>query len=79
MKSLRGKTQQLLQAMDFANIDRLDELEHLLEEREASNLCRDDATAHGPSARRRDFGDARVIDFLSFSRRTALRSSGRGA
>jgi hypothetical protein len=79
MKSLRGKTQQLLQAMDFANIDRLDELEHLLEKHETSSLCRDDATVHGPSARRRDFDDARVIDFLSFARRTVLRSSGRGA
>jgi hypothetical protein len=79
MKFLRGKTQQLLQAMDFVNIDRLDELDHLLEQREASSEpCRGDAAADEISVRRRDFGDGRVIDLLSFARRTALASSGRG-
>jgi len=78
MKVLRGKTQQLLQAMEFVNIDRLDELDRLLEQREASGPCGHDTRVDEASARRREFGDVRVIDFLAFARRAALTSSGRG-
>ena len=74
MNYFREKTQQILKAMEFANIDRLDELQELLEQHAEA------APPKGPVGARvgeRDFGDDRIIDFL-FARRTALRASGQG-
>jgi len=75
MNLLRSKAQQILRAMDFANIDRLDELQSLLEERAAARIP-EPREAVEDELCRREFGDDRIVDFL-FARRTALRSSGR--
>jgi hypothetical protein len=78
MSFLLGKARQLLQAMEFANIDRLDELERLLEQRVTYRSSRDHGDQGHARVSRRNFGDPRIIDFVAFTRRTALRSSGRG-
>lgn len=78
MSSLRGKARQLLQAMEFVNIDRLDELENLLEQRVTYRSSRDRRDQDMSPSPRRDFGDPRVVDLVAFSRRAALGSSGRG-
>jgi hypothetical protein len=73
------KTQQFLQALDFVNIDRLDELEVLLERHQVSKVDQKiKAGVNLVSTRSRACGDPRVIDFLTFARGAALRSSGRG-
>lgn len=77
MSILRGKARQLFQAMEFANIDRLDELKNLLDRRDANRASRSAVDRDNAEVGRRDFGDPRVIDF-AFARSTALRSSGRG-
>jgi len=75
MNYFREKARRIARAMEFANIDRLDELQELLERRaEAASpaLPVDDRLSE------RDFGDERVVDFL-FAKRAALRASGQGA
>lgn len=76
MSFFRSKARQLFQAMEFANIDRLDELERLFERRADEGSSRKRSDRDTALVRERDFGDPRVIDFVAFARRTALRSSG---
>lgn len=76
MNYFREKTQQILKAMEFANIDRLDELQELLQQH--AETAAPKAAASPRLAGERDFGDERIIDFL-FARRAALRASGRGS
>ena len=78
MSFFHGKARQLFQAMEFANIDRLDELERLFERRADEGASQERGNRDTAPVRGRDFGDPRVIDFVAFARRTALRSSGQG-
>lgn len=78
MSFLGERAGRLLQALEFANIDRLDELKSLLEQRAAASAAQARRGDIKDPVQPRDFGDPRVIDFFAFSRRTAFRSSGRG-
>jgi hypothetical protein len=76
MSFLRAKVRQLFQAMEFVNIDRMDELQRQLERRAAERSSHEKGASDSVLVRQRDFGDPRVVDFVAFARRTALRSSG---
>jgi hypothetical protein len=55
MKTLRETLKQLSKAVEFVNIERIDELDELLESRKASSATKDRETAIG-GGQTRNFG-----------------------
>jgi len=79
MNALRNKLLQLAKAMEFANIERLDQLQGLLERHEPIGAPLPADAAPQRAERRRPLpAPGRVIDFSAFGGRTGLGVSGRG-